>query len=157
MDITITKGVVIDKVIANVGVFARDATDKNGNSLYDILRIEDRDDTSLSLMWKDAAGRVMGALGEYVTAKSDDKITVEQPFRCNDAQFLNVAEMAELAMVDRITAMWFELKYPEKADIFNLGAKTALESARDKLHMKGEPTLKTYGKNASTDGASDNT
>jgi hypothetical protein len=128
MEITITKSNIVEKAKAYVGVFARSATDENGNSLYDLLRIE------------------LEAMGDYVSSKSDGKLGISQPPRSNDCLFADVGNMVELALVNRIAALWMELKYPQKAEQFNQSVKSAMEGARNKMFTKEQPKRKTFGK-----------
>jgi hypothetical protein len=146
MEITITKSNIVEKAKAYVGVFARSATDENGNSLYDLLRIEDRDDEVVQLMYNDAVGIVLEAMGDYVSSKSDGKLEISQPPRSNDCLFADVGNMVELALVNRIAALWMELKYPQKAEQFNQSVKSAMEGARNKMFTKEQPKRKTFGK-----------
>lgn len=135
----------MSKVKAYVGVFARDAVNENGDSIYDILRIEDRDDEVLRLMYNDAAGAVLAPMGDYVSGKTDDKLTISMPVRCNEYLFADVGNMVELALVNRITAQWFDLKYPPKAEQFYARADEAVKSAVEKLFFKMEPKRKSFG------------
>lgn len=145
MTATIAKSDILDKVKANIGVFARDAVDSSGDSIYDALKMEERDEKAVELMYNDGVGMALSAVGEYASKLENGSLEITQPSRCNDTQFADVSKMVVLAVVNRVTALWFELKYPEKSSQFNEAAKKACDEIWLKLHTKSEPVRKSYG------------
>lgn len=144
MELTIDKSQVYDDVAMNVSIVGRSINDANGNSLYDKVRIQDRDMDILSLFWSDAFGVLLEKLGNFITSSTDGKIVLADDRRMNEAALSNLKSVITDYMVYSITADWMKLKAVEYVPVYEGKAETALASVVAKVLLKNEPVLKKY-------------
>lgn len=144
MELTIDKSQVYDDVAMNVSIVGRSINDANGNSLYDKVRIQDRDMDILSLFWSDAFGMLLEKLGNFITSSTDGKIVLADDRRMNEAALSNLKSVITDYMVYSITADWMKLKAVEYVPVYEGKAETALASVVAKVLLKKEPVLKKY-------------
>lgn len=144
MELTIDKSQVYDDVAMNVSIVGRSINDANGNSLYDKVRIQDRDMDILSLFWSDAFGVLLEKLGNFITSSTDGKIVLADDRRMNEAALSNLKAVITDYLVYSITADWMKLKAVEYVPVYEGKAETALASVVAKVLQKKEPVLKKY-------------
>ena len=142
MELTIDKSQVYDDVAMNVSIVGRNLNDANGNSLYDKVRIQDRDMDILSLFWSDAFGMLLEKLGNFITSSTDGKIVLADDRRMNEAALSNLKTVITDYMVYSMTADWMKLKAVEYAGIYTTKSESLLASVLDIVHLKKEPNFK---------------
>ena len=144
MELTIDKNQVYDSVAMNVSIVGRDLKDANGVSLYDKVRIQDRDKDVLDLFWADAFGDLIEKLGNFITSSADNKLALAEDRRMSEAALNKLDDAITGYMVYSMTANWMKLKAVEYAPVYEGKAEASLASVMDRIHVKKEPTLKKY-------------
>ena len=144
MELTIDKNQVYDSVTMHVSIVGRDLKDANGVSLYDKVRIQDRDKDVLDLFWSDAFGDLIEKLGDFITSSADNKLALAEDRRMSEASLNKLDDAITGYMVYSMTANWMKLKAVEYAPVYEGKAEASLASVVARIHVKKEPTLKKY-------------
>lgn len=144
MDITIDKKSVFDDVKMNVSIIGRSLVDGNGNSLYDKVRIEERDEDVLDMNFAKAFSVLKTLFRDFLVKVEGNVITIDNP--CNKGALADsIEEMAYAYLKERVIADWLKLKSPEHAAIYLNESEESLGELRKKIYFKGEPKHKLYG------------
>lgn len=144
MDITIDKKRVLDVVKMNVSIVGRSYKDSNGNSLWDVVSIEERDVAALEQLWNSPFGLLLASLENFISGCEGKTITFADNRRFNEAVVSDLKEVIENYLGNSITAEWMKLKAVEYAPTYTSAAEKDLESILVKLRVKTEPVLKTF-------------
>ena len=144
MELTIDKNQVYDSVAMNVSIVGRDLKDANGASLYDKVRIQDRDKDVLDLFWADAFGDLIEKLGNFITSSADNKLALAEDRRMSEAALNKLDDAITGYMVYSMTANWMKLKAVEYAPVYEGKAEASLASVMARIRVKKEPALKKY-------------
>ena len=144
MELTIDKNQVYDSVAMHVSIVGRDLKDANGVSLYDKVRIQDRDKDVLDLFWADAFGDLIEKLGDFITSSADNKLALAEDRRMSEASLTKLDDAITGYMVYSMTANWMKLKAVEYAPVYEGKAEASLASVMARIRVKKEPTLKKY-------------
>lgn len=145
MDITIDKEKIFKSVEMNVSIIARSMKDADGNSLYDKVRIQERDHDLLNLYMIPVMGELTGVMRDFVAGKSGGVITVELDGRRNPAFQDELQSLCVSYAEARIACEWLKLKATEYASIYADNAQSILEQIRIKVYHKDMPEMKLYG------------
>lgn len=144
MEITINKESIFKAVAMNVSIIARSLLDSDGNSLYDKVVIQERDNDALEQYFVKAFSVLKTLFRDFLTKVEENVITINNP--CNKGVLAeSIEEMANNYIVERLTADWLKIKSPEHATIYLNESEASLSELRKKVYFKDAPELKLYG------------
>lgn len=144
MEITINKENIFKAVAMNVSIIARSLLDSDGNSLYDKVVIQERDNDVLEQYFVKAFSVLKTLFRDFLTKVEENVITINNP--CNKGVLAeSIEEMANNYIVERLTADWLKIKSPEHATIYLNESEASLSELRKKVYFKDAPELKLYG------------
>lgn len=143
MELTIDNNRIYELVSMKVSVIGRSLNDASGNSLYDKVRIQDRDKDVLELFRDDAWSLLIKKLGDFVKEATDSKIVLVDDRRINEAVMGNLSDAINDYMVYNVCADWMKLKAAEYAPVYEGKAESLLAFVLEAIRLKKEPTLKT--------------
>lgn len=145
MEITIDKDNIIKAVEMNVSIIARSMKDADGNSLYDKVRIQERDHDLLERFMIPVIGELTKVMRDFVTGTESDKIMVELDGRRNEVFEQTLQSLCTSFVENRIACEWLKLKAVEYAEIYSGNAQGILDQIRVKVYHKDIPEMKFYG------------
>lgn len=145
MDITIDKEKIFKSVDMNVSIIARSMKDADGNSLYDKVRIQERDHDLLNLYLVPVIGELTGVMRDFVTGNNDGVISVELDGRNNPVFQNELQSLCVSYAEERVACEWLKLKATEYASIYADNAHSILQQIRTKVYHKDMPEMKLYG------------
>lgn len=145
MDITIDKEKIFKSVDMNVSIIARSMKDADGNSLYDKVRIQERDHDLLNIYLVPVIGELTGVMRDFVTGNNDGVISVELDGRNNPVFQNELQSLCVSYAEERVTCEWLKLKATEYASIYADNAHSILQQIRIKVYHKDMPEMKLYG------------
>lgn len=144
MEITINKESIFKAVAMNVSIIARSLLDSDGNSLYDKVVIQERDNDALEQSFVKAFSALKTLFRDFLTKVEENVITINNP--CNKGVLAeSIEEMANNYVIERLTADWLKIKSPEHATIYLNESEASLSELRKKVYFKDAPELKLYG------------
>ena len=144
MEINLNKEDIFKDVQMNVSVIARSLLDNDGNSLYDKVVIQDRDQDVLETHFIKAFSVLKTLFRDFLAKVEGNVITINNP--CNkDVVAESIEEMANTYMKERMTSDWLKIKAPEYATIYLNESEASLTELRKNLYFKDAPELKFYG------------
>ena len=146
MDIVIDKEKIFKDVKMNISIIGRNLNDASGNSLYDKIQLQDRDDEMLNLFFDSAFGHVLNVLNNFIESYSDNIITLVDNRRFNSSSIIDIPKIVHNYLVDFIIAEWLKIKAVEFASIYTEKASSSFEAISEKLRIKTEPVRKIYNK-----------
>lgn len=144
MDILLDKEGVFEKVSMNASIIARDAKDTNGVSLYDKIRILDRDNDILQLFWNRAISVILVELKDFVLESNNAQIVMMPFIRNNEAIITDLQETIDNYLINRITGEWLKLKAVEFAALYMDESNAILDVIKEKMYYKKEPQYYEY-------------
>ena len=144
MDILLDKEGVFEKVSMNASIIARDAKDTNGVSLYDKIRILDRDKDILQLFWNRAISVILVELKDFVLESNNAQIVMMPFIRNNEAIITDLQETIDNYLINRITGGWLKLKAVEFAALYIDESNAILDAIKEKMYYKKEPQYYEY-------------
>lgn len=145
MDITIDKENIFNSAGMNVSIIARSMKDTDGNSLYDKVRIQERDYDLLEQYMAPVIGELTGVMRDFVTGSNDYTISIELDERSNAAFQDELKLLCTSYAEARVTCEWLRIKATEYAGIYADNASSILGQIRTKVYHKGIPEMKLYG------------
>lgn len=144
MEITVNKESIFKNVAMNVSIIARSLLDSDGNSLYDKVVIQERDNDVLDQYFVKAFSVLKTLFRDFLTKVEGNVITINNP--CNKGVLAeSIEEMANNYVIERLTADWLKIKSPEHAAIYLNESEASLVELRKKVYFKDAPELKLYG------------
>lgn len=144
MEITLNKSEIYKDVKMNVSILARDLKDASGESLFDKVRIQERDDDFLDLHWNTCFGSLVEGIKEFVKSVSGNTIILSDERRFSTYVAGDLSFVAANYLVSRITSEWLRLKAPEYAASFAENSAFYMKVITEKLRYKSEPSLKKF-------------
>lgn len=145
MEITINKENIFKAVAMNVSIIARSLLDSDGNSLYDKVVIQERDNDVLESFWEYSFGNILKVLNDFIASVSENSITLVENRRFNDAMVKDLPFDVNNYIVNTMTGEWLKLKATEYAGIYSGNAELNIQSISEKIRYKTEPILKKFG------------
>lgn len=144
MEITIDRNAILKGVEMNVSVTGRNYRDADGNSLWDKVKIQERDEPMLLQFWDSAYGHLLKSLENFVEGHTSTSLTLADNRRMNKNVVSDLPAVVQAVLVNLITAEWMKLKAVEFAPLYADAAEKGLEDVLYKLRVKTEPTMKKY-------------
>lgn len=145
MDITVNKQSVMNDVSMSVSIVARSIVDTNGNSLYDKVRIQERDNGLIVSYVNAAYGNVLKELADFIEGHKSGTISLATNRRLNESAISDLPDMVHNYMVNYTAAEWMKIKAVEYATVFSGRSDELLNVIFKKLRFKAEPKLKKFG------------
>lgn len=145
MTITLDKSLIYSNVEMNASIIARSTVDANGDSLFDKIRIQERDKDLLDTFWENAYGNILNELNEFIESTTDTSITLVSNRRFQEAAISDMGDVIANYITNLMTGEWLKLKATEFASIYMDNAASGLKSIFEKLRYKTEPVLKKFG------------
>lgn len=139
MDIIIDKNKVIRDVAMSVSVIARDLVDTNGNSLYDKVAIQSRDQDFLLIFWDKALGELSLSLCDFVIGRDEDVLSLYLNDRTNIGLAKDVLKLCEDYIRNRIAYEWMKIKASDHSDNFLTLSEESVRLIKEKLYYKNVP------------------
>ena len=144
MDIAVNKQSVMNDVAMSVSIVARSLADTNGNSLYDKVRIQERDNDLVESYADAAYGSVLKELGDFIESHTSGNISLSDNRRFNEYAISDLPNVIHNYMVNYAVAEWMKIKAVEYAPVFTGRAEEYLRTVFEKLRFKSEPVMKKY-------------
>lgn len=144
MDIAIDKQKVIEDVLMNVSIVARNLVDSNRNSLYDKVRIQERDNDLVRTYVDASHCIILKELNSFIETNDGDNITLANNRRLNNAAISDLPVVIHNYMVNYAAAEWMKIKAVEFAPVFIGRSEEHLKTIFEKLRFKTEPVMKKY-------------
>ena len=126
MRITLEREKIYESVSMRVSVIGRDIVDANGNSVYDRIRIQERDYPMLDSYRDTAVSEVILALRDFVISKSSGEIDLYLDDRINPSLIDDANTLILEYIVNRICCEWMKIKWEASAENFQNRADLAL-------------------------------
>lgn len=140
MDIILNKENIFKKVEMSVSVVARDLKDADGNSLYDSVRILERDKDFLNMFLDKAAGEFTNSLCDFIVCRKGDVVVLCLNDRTNHSLIQDIQVLSENFICQRISWEWMKIKASSYSDIFYNQSEDNLRLIKEKLYYKNYPT-----------------
>lgn len=140
MDVIINKESVFECAMMSVSILGRDLKDATGNSLYDKVRIEERDFDMLSVFYSKVMGEVTLALRDFVVSREDGSLCLYLDDRVNPALSSDIEKMAKDYVVNRVIAEWLKIKSAEHVVIYQDAAESSMSVLQEKLYYRNYPS-----------------
>ena len=144
MTVTIDKDAALAGVEMGVSIIGRDLKDASGNSLYDKVKIQERDKSLVSSLVDDSYGVLMNELGPFVKESNGFTFTLNDRCRFNVIAIDDIPSLVQHYLISHASAEWFKLKAVEFASIFDNRAEENLKTIFEKLRKKSEPVMKKF-------------
>lgn len=144
MDITIDKSSVFESVKMNVSIVGRSYKDADGNSLWDRIGIQARDEDLMEKHWDSAYGSVLASLENFLTGHTGTTLSIDDKRRINGSAASDLSETVGSYLTNRMTAEWMKLKAVEYAGGYANAADVAMQNLLGKVRVKTEPVLKKF-------------
>ena len=141
---TVNKQSVMKDVSMSVSIVARSLVDHNGSSLYDKVRIQERDNDLVSMYVDASYGSILNELNNFIESHEDDKIVLVENRRFNESAISDLPMVVHNYMVNYAAAEWMKMKAVEYAAVFTGRAEDYLRIIFEKLRFKTEPVMKKY-------------
>ena len=144
MDIVVDKDKIFKDAKMNISIIGRSLKDENGNSLFDKIQLQDRDDDLLSMFFDSAFGNILNGLNNFIESCSGNIIKLVDNRRFNENSIIDIPKIIHNYIVDFIIAEWLKIKAVEFASIYTEKVALALSTVLEKLRIKTEPVKKIY-------------
>lgn len=136
MDIIIDKQDIYRKVSMNVSVVARDLIGTNGNSIYDKVRIQDRDNELLDSYYTRIEGELTLILRDFIVRISEGKLCLYLDDNVNPYLSKGLESLISEYITNRIVSEWLKLKSVENSPNFQSAADNLLNTIQEKLYYR---------------------
>lgn len=140
MDINIDKKKVYEHVSMNVSTLARNLVDASGNSRYDEVHIQERDNDLLDSFYSKALSDLTLSLRDFILERKDDLLILYLDDRSNMGLVSDIKEMIHEYLVNRIVSDWLKLKSVESSANYIQSSEELLKTLIDKLYYRNAQT-----------------
>lgn len=128
----------------NVSVVARDEVDGNGNPLYQVIAITERDKDVLGEFWNLAKSNFISHLRTMKFSTTTEGFDFTLP-NIDAGKLQNASMIAQTYFSDFLTGSWLRLKGSSMADTFMSSATVSLDNLKKLLFNREAPVKKLYG------------
>lgn len=140
MDISIDKEKIFKDVKMNVSTLARNLVDASGNSMYDEVHIQERDNDLLDAFYSKSLSDLTLSLRDFILDRKDDLLTLYLDDRSNMGLVSDIKTMIHEYLVNRIVSEWLKLKSVESSANYIQSSEDILKTLTGKLYYRNAQT-----------------